>query len=128
MINEVTAGIKVSVETFYQPSHSNPSQLRYVFAYQILIENDSEYTVQLLRRHWYISDANGVQREVEGEGVVGETPTIAPGSKYQYTSGCDLSTDIGRMKGSYLMQKTINGEYFDVNIPDFLMVAPFKLN
>lgn len=128
MVNEVTAGINVSVETFYQPSHSNPAQLRYVFAYQIVIENDSDFTVQLLRRHWYINDANGVQREVEGEGVVGEQPIIAPGDKYEYISGCDLSTEIGTMKGTYLMQRTVSGESFLANIPSFLMVAPFKLN
>ena len=75
-LNKVTEGIKVSVETEYQAAYSSPSQYHYVFTYRITIENNSEYTIQLLRRHWYIHDAGFNQREVEGEGVVGQQPIL----------------------------------------------------
>ena len=84
IFTEVTAGIKVSVETFFQPTHSNPTQSHYVFAYRITIQNDSEYSIRLKRRHWYIVDSDNARREVEGEGVVGEQPHLAPGETYRY--------------------------------------------
>jgi ApaG protein len=128
MVTEITAGVKVSVETFFQPAHSDVLQSTYIFAYRISIENDSEYAIKLLRRHWHITDAYSFKREVEGEGVVGEQPVIEPGSKYQYVSGCDLKTEIGRMHGTYEMERQTDGRLFEVKIPMFEMVAPFKLN
>jgi ApaG protein len=125
---EVTAGIKVSVETFYQPSHSNAMQSLFVFAYRITIENASDHSVQLKRRHWFINDSNGTKSEVEGEGVVGNQPVLTPGETYTYVSGCNLTTEIGRMRGTYLMERVADKKTFSVNIPKFDMVAPAKLN
>ena len=128
MITEITHGVKVSVETFYQQEYSSPSQHHYVFTYKILIENFSAYTVQLLRRHWFIYDANGVLREVEGEGVVGQQPVLEPGQVHEYVSGCNLKTELGKMKGTYMMERVMDGDRFKVNIPEFVMAVPYKLN
>jgi len=128
MVTEVTNGIKVSVETEYQPEYSSPSQMHYVFTYRITIENGSEHTIQLLTRHWFIHDANSLVREVEGEGVVGQQPVIEPGQHHQYVSGCNLKSGIGKMYGTYLMEKILDGQQFRVIIPEFTMILPFRLN
>lgn len=128
MVTETTHNITISVETFYQPSHSNPMNEEFMFAYRITIFNDSDISVQLLRRHWFIWDSNNQVDEVEGEGVVGELPTIPPGKFHQYVSGCNLSTPIGKMKGNYLMVRTLDKKQFYVNIPEFIMIAPHILN
>jgi ApaG protein len=128
MVTTITDGVKVSVETQYQPEYSNPANDHYMFAYKINIENVGENTVQLLRRHWEIFDSNGEHREVEGEGVVGEQPVIEPGSSHEYISGCNLKTDMGTMKGEYQMIRTLDNTLFDVEIPQFDMVAPYRMN
>lgn len=128
MVTEITQGVKVSVETEYQPAYSSPSQYHYVFTYRITIENCSEYTIQLLRRHWFIHDAGFTQREVEGEGVVGQQPILEPGQSHQYVSGCNLKSGIGKMVGTYLMERVVDGTRMQVNIPEFTMVAPLRLN
>jgi ApaG protein len=128
MIAEVTQGVKVTVETEYQPSYSNPGQFHYVFTYRITIENQSEFTVQLLRRHWHIKDAGFESREVEGEGVVGQQPVLEPGQAHQYVSGCNLKSGMGKMGGTYLMERVMDGTQFYVAIPEFTMVAPVRLN
>ncbi len=124
----VTKGITVAVETNYLPHHSDPRENRYIFGYHIMIENGSQHTVQLLRRHWFITDAAAQLREVEGEGVVGEQPIIPPGERYEYASYCDLSTEIGKMRGNYLMSREEDELLFEVEIPEFKMIAPSKLN
>lgn len=124
----VTNGITVAVETKYLPHHSDPRSDRYVFGYHIMIENGSPNTVQLLRRHWYITNGVAQLREVEGEGVVGEQPILAPGERYEYASFCDLDTEIGKMHGNYLMCRHDDDLLFEVNIPEFKMVAPGILN
>jgi len=128
MVTEVTKGVKICVETEYQKDYSSPSQYHYVFTYRISIENNSDHTIQLLRRHWFIHDANGSVREVEGEGVVGKQPVLEPGQTHQYVSGSNLKSGIGKMYGTYLMEKVLDGTQFKVNIPEFTMVAPFRLN
>jgi ApaG protein len=128
MTTEITEGVKVTVVTEFQPEYSSPAQAHYVFTYKISIENCSEYTVQLLRRHWYIYDANGSQREVEGEGVVGQQPVLEPGETHEYISGCNLKTGIGKMKGTYLMERVVDGKHFKVRIPEFTMIVPYRLN
>ncbi|MEJ6981204.1 Co2+/Mg2+ efflux protein ApaG [Pedobacter sp. P351] len=128
MITKITDGVKISVETIYQPEYSNPANDHYMFAYRISIENLTEYSVQLMRRHWFIFDSNGTHREVEGEGVVGLQPVIDPGNFHEYVSGCNLKTDIGSMRGSYEMRRLVDNEEFEVKIPEFNMVAPYKLN
>ena len=99
MHTKITQGVKVSVETFYQTDYSRPDINEYNFAYRITIENLSENTVMLMRRHWHIYDSNGVWREVEGEGVIGQQPVIEPGQKHVYVSGCGLKSEIGKMHG-----------------------------
>ena len=128
MTTEVTEGIKISVDTAYEPSHSKPLKSVFLFSYKISIENCGSETVRLLRRHWHIFDANGEIEEVEGKGVVGEQPILDPGASHEYTSGCELSTEIGKMHGTYLMERISTGERFYVNIPEFVMVIPHALN
>ena len=128
MLTEITEGVRVTVETEYQPSYSSPSQYHYVFTYRITIENQSDFTIQLMRRHWHISDAGFAAREVEGEGVVGQQPVLEPGQVHQYVSGCNLKSGIGKMAGNYQMQRIVDGTRFSVNIPEFTMVAPLRMN
>lgn len=128
MVTQITKGIKVSVETEYQPSYSSPSQYHYVFTYRITIENQSEYTIQLLKRRWDIFDAGFNKREVAGDGVVGQQPVLEPGQLHQYVSGCNLKSGIGKMTGVYVMERVVDGLQLEVEIPSFTMVAPMRLN
>ena len=104
----ISEGVEVSVESFYQPDYSNPISAEFMFAYRITIENHNQFPVKLLRRHWHIFDSNGQNREVEGEGVVGIQPILNPGERYQYVSGCNLRTEMGKMYGTYLMENSNN--------------------
>lgn len=128
MVSEITKGIEVSVETEYQPEYSSPRQYHFVFTYRITIKNKSEYTIQLLRRHWHIHDSAFKNREVEGEGVVGQQPVLEPGQTHQYVSGCNLKSGLGKMYGTYLMERVLDGRRFKVKIPEFIMTAPYRLN
>lgn len=128
MVQQVTEGVSITVETFYQPAQSNPLSSEYLFAYRITIENLSTMPVKLLRRHWHIIDSNGSYREVEGEGVVGQQPIIEPGGNYQYVSAANLRSDMGKMYGSYQMENMYNKKLITVSIPEFQLVAPFKMN
>lgn len=128
MVTKITDGVKISVETIYQPEYSNPANEHFMFAYRINIENLTEYSVQLLNRHWMIFDSNGTKREVDGEGVVGLQPVIEPGNHHEYVSGCNLKTDMGSMKGFYEMIRIVDGQRFNVNIPEFQLITPYKLN
>jgi ApaG protein len=116
------------VETFYQPTQSNPLNSEYLFAYRITIENQTLYPVKLLSRHWHIIDSNGTHREVQGEGVVGRQPIIEPGDSYQYTSAAGLRSDIGKMYGTYLIENLFNKKKFTVLIPEFQLLVPAKMN
>ncbi len=124
----ITKGIRISVETFYQHEYSRPVEYKYIFAYRITIDNLSQHTIQLLRRKWYIFDSNGSVKEVEGDGVVGQQPILKPGESHQYISWCQLATDTGKMQGTYTMEKKDDGELFQVEIPAFRLIAPFKGN
>lgn len=128
MVSKLTEGVKISVETFYQVEYSNPLAGEFMFAYRITIENTNNFPIKLLRRHWYIFDSNGSHHEVEGEGVIGVQPVIQPGEKYQYISGCNLRSEMGRMHGTYLMENLHSRETFKVRIPFFEMIYPFKAN
>ncbi len=128
MVNTITEGVKVSVETLYQQEYSNPANEHFMFAYKVTIENMTGYAVQLMRRHWDIFDANGTRRQVEGEGVVGLQPVIEPGSQHEYVSGCNLKTEMGSMKGGYQMVRLMDNHEFSVKIPEFQLVVPYKLN
>lgn len=124
----LTEGVRISVEQFYQPDYSNPVQGEFMFAYRITIENNNPFPIQLLRRHWHIADSNTEHREVEGEGVIGVQPIIAPNERYQYISGCNLKSELGIMYGNYLMENLHSKKTFQVRIPVFQMEAPSKRN
>lgn len=118
-----TDGIVVRVSVSYLPEQSEPARGRWFWAYHIRIENESRRGVQLLTRHWIITDGRGARHSVEGEGVVGEKPMIAPGGSYDYVSGCPLATPTGTMQGSYRMVGE-DGTTFDVAVPRFQLLAP----
>ncbi|WP_326523519.1 Co2+/Mg2+ efflux protein ApaG [Sphingomonas sp.] len=118
-----TDGVTVRVSVSYLADQSEPQRGRWFWAYHIRIENASARTVQLLTRHWVITDGRGMRHSVEGEGVVGEQPVIAPGDSYDYVSGCPLATPTGAMQGSYRMVDE-SGESFEVAIPKFALMAP----
>ncbi len=128
MVSQISSGVTVTVETYYQSEYSNPQHNEFMFAYRITLHNSNEFAVKLLTRHWYIYDSNGSVREVEGEGVVGVQPVISPGQTYQYVSGCNLRSEIGRMHGTYLFEQVPGGKKFEVIIPSFQMMVPFKQN
>ncbi len=128
MVQQVTEGVNIMVEVFYQAAQSNPLNSEYLFAYRITIENLTVYPVKLLSRHWHIIDSNGTHREVEGDGVVGQQPIISPGDSYQYTSAANLHSDIGKMYGTYLVENLFNKRKIKVAIPQFHLIAPAKLN
>jgi ApaG protein len=128
MISAITNGIKVSVVTEYQPIYSQPSQGQYAFSYTIAIDNTTEITVKLISRRWNIFDSFGASYEVKGSGVIGLTPTIEPGERFEYTSGCNFATTIGRMRGVYLMQRVRDDKLFEIEIPEFILEVPWILN
>lgn len=119
----VTHEIEVAVEPTYLEEHSDPSDRRYVWAYTVEVRNRSACPVRLRARYWRITDANGRIEEVRGPGVVGEQPTIAPGSAFRYTSGCPLTTSSGIMAGEYEMEGD-DGARFTVAIPAFSLDVP----
>ena len=127
METTITKGVRISVEVGYQPTHPNAVS-NHVFAYRILIENKNNFSVQLLRRHWHIVYADGSKREVEGAGVIGKQPVLRPNAKHSYVSGCHLTTELGKMYGTYLMQNMNDDTQFRVTIPEFVMVVPHLLN
>lgn len=119
-----TRSIKITADPFFLDEKSQPEDNYYVWAYTIVIENTGEEIVQLLNRHWKITDALGRVQEVRGPGVVGEQPVLEPGDSFEYTSGTPLSTTTGIMVGSYEME-TISGEKFDVEVPAFSLDCPY---
>ena len=119
----ITDGVTVRVAVSYLPEQSQPAHGRWFWSYHIRIENGGDAPVQLLTRHWIISDGRGNRHEVEGEGVVGDQPVIDPGESYDYVSGCPLQTPTGSMEGSYGMIDA-DGDEFDVAIPRFPLLAP----
>ncbi len=118
-----TRSILVSVETTYLEENSKPGDAQYFWAYRVTIENQGGEAVQLLSRHWMITNARGELTEVKGPGVVGEQPLLKPGEQFVYTSGAPLNTPSGMMGGSYLME-TESGERFDIEIPTFSLDRP----
>lgn len=123
-----TYGIKVIVETEYIDVQSDPAGGQYFFAYRIQIKNNSDYTVQLMRRKWFITDVSFETREVEGEGVVGRQPVLQPGESHTYMSGCQLQSEIGKMWGYYTLERQITSDLIDVEIPIFELVVPWLKN
>ena len=128
MVSAITKGIQVSVETTYQPDFSNPQQHHYVFTYKVRIENKSSHTVQLLRRRWEIFDAAETRKIVEGDGVIGQQPILEPGESHTYVSGCNLKSGIGKMRGSFTLEKLRDGQLWEVVIPEFQLIATLFQN
>ena len=123
MYSSVTNSVRVTVKPLYLEEESDPERGRFFWAYAIEIGNEGSRSVQLLARHWRITDGNGQVEEVRGDGVVGEQPEINPGNSFSYTSGCPLSTPSGIMVGSYHMVGA-DGEIFSVDIPAFSLDLP----
>jgi ApaG protein len=123
MATTVTDGIRISVQATYLEDRSAPEEGSFAFAYQVTIANEGRRRVQLMRRHWIITDGNGEVREVEGPGVVGEQPVLDAGQAHQYTSGAVLTTPIGTMEGSYEMHEP-GGRVFKAAIPRFQLQKP----
>ncbi len=118
-----TDGVTVRVAVSFLSEQSEPERGRWFWAYHIRIENSGHQAVQLLTRHWIITDGRGARHTVEGEGVVGEKPLIEPGASYDYVSGCPLATPTGTMQGNYRMVD-VDGRHFDAEIPKFALIAP----
>jgi ApaG protein len=123
MYQAVTEHIHITVKPEFLDSQSQPENSKFIWAYTIIVENRSPETVTLLTRHWVITDGHGRTQNVRGDGVVGEQPTLRPGQRFEYTSGCPLSTPSGMMVGSYGMV-TSSGRPFDVTIPAFSLDSP----
>ncbi len=124
MYDRTTRSILVTAKPIYLENESEPDDGRFFWAYTISIENRGQETVQLLTRHWQITDALGNKQEVRGDGVIGEQPVLEPGESFEYTSGTPLTTPTGFMVGSYNMQNE-SGERFDIAIPAFSLDSPY---
>ena len=128
MINQITKGIKISVDTIYKGTNYRNGRLHHIFGYIITIENKSTETVKLTDRFWTIFDTLNNTEIVSGEGVVGQTPTLKPNDTYTYSSGCFLESNIGAMKGFYTMINLDTFEQFKVIIPTFQLTTKAILN
>ncbi|MEO9076540.1 MAG: Co2+/Mg2+ efflux protein ApaG [Gelidibacter sp.] len=128
MVQQVTSGIKISVETTFEGTFYKNYKVHFAFGYKVTIENQSKNAVQLHSRHWRILDALNNPEIIEGEGVIGKKPVLKPGEMHTYTSGCLLSSPFGAMQGHYNMINLTNSNKFKVYIPAFKLSAPFALN
>ena len=128
MTTALTNGIHISVDHQYEQRFSNPAQNLYMFSYRIEIENTNDFPIRLMRRFWRIVDTAMHHREVTGDGVIGKQPIIESGEHYTYKSACDFTTDTGRMTGFYEMKNLSTGAIFRVDIPEFMLMVPHKLN
>ncbi len=128
MSDTTTRGIRIQARAEFQPERSAPADRHFFFSYRIRIENVGAETAQLLTRRWVVTDDHGEVTLVEGEGVVGETPVLAPGEAFEYTSFCPLQTQVGTMQGAYGMQILPTGERFEANIEPFILVVPGAVN
>lgn len=124
--SQVTRDIRVTVRAFYLADQSEPERGHFVWAYRITITNEGRQAVQLLKRTWLITDAQGRTQRVHGDGVVGEQPLLEPGESFEYTSGTPLATPSGFMRGIYHMVVSATGEAFDVAIPTFSLDSPHQ--
>ena len=125
MYSETTKSIRVTVVPVFLDEHSSPEDAKYIWAYEVRIENLGDETVQLINRHWSITNSLGQTETVRGPGVVGEQPILKPGEYFEYTSGAPLSTPSGLMVGTYQMEDN-DGKVFDVSIPAFSLDSPHQ--
>src|SRR5579863_8610432 len=123
----VTQDVSVEVLSQYSAENSRPQQGEWLFEYTVRITNKGAETVQLISRHWIITDAAEDTREVKGPGVVGEQPVLAPGESFKYSSWCPLKTPMGTMRGTYRMVRA-NGEQFDIEIAPFALRARYTVH
>lgn len=123
----ITRHIRVHVTARYVPGQSQPFQNLWFFSYTVEITNEGPETVQLVSRHWIITDANSEIEEVRGQGVVGQQPVLEPGDSFEYTSQCRLKTSTGTMHGTYQML-TGDAEQFDVEIAPFVLSEPYTVH
>jgi len=121
----ITRNIRVRVQSQYDPSRSNPNHSQWFFLYTVNVTNEGSETVQLMSRHWIITDGMGKIEEVRGPGVVGKQPVLAPGESFEYTSGCPLTTPFGSMQGTYQMVNQA-AEKFDIEIAQFILTEPYS--
>jgi ApaG protein len=121
----ITRNIRVRVQSQYDPSRSNPNHSQWFFLYTVNVTNEGSETVQLMSRHWIITDGMGKIEEVRGPGVVGKQPVLAPGESFEYTSGCPLTTPFGSMQGTYQMINQA-AEKFDIEIAQFILTEPYS--
>lgn len=128
MVTQITQGIKISVHTSFEGTYYKNSTLHFAFAYEITIENHSKDVVQLMTRHWEISDSLNEVEIVEGEGVIGKKPVLKPSESHTYTSGCLLLSPFGAMCGYFNMINYSTTRNFRVIVPAFRLSAPFALN
>jgi ApaG protein len=124
----LTAGILIKVSTQYRADISLPEIPTHFFDYRIDIENRNSFPIQLMHRDWFIFDSLNATAHVSGDGVIGQQPIIEPGESFSYTSGCELKSEIGLMNGFYSCRNLETGELFKVDIPNFELASPFKLN
>ena len=127
MSDTTTRGIRIEVESFYVEERSEPQSSFYFFAYRVRISNAGKTTAQLISREWIITDSDGNEERVQGPGVVGEQPVLAPGANFEYTSFCPLRTSMGSMHGAYTMRLE-NGEMFEARIAPFTLAVPGVVN
>ncbi|MEM6299358.1 MAG: Co2+/Mg2+ efflux protein ApaG [Bacteroidota bacterium] len=123
----ITQGIRVSVFPKFLPEYSTPAKQHFVFSYQVLLENQSDAAVKLLKRRWHVIDGLGENQFVEGAGVVGEQPVLAPQGAFDYTSGVQLQSQMGKMYGNYIMQRLSDEVRFSIKIPEFILVTPDRM-
>lgn len=123
----VTENIRVEVMSQFAPKHSRPDHGEWVFQYTVRITNQGLDTVQLMSRHWIITDAADNVREVQGPGVVGQQPVLAPGDSHKYSSWCPLETPVGMMRGTYQMLRS-GGETFDIEVAPFALKARYSVH
>lgn len=128
VLTKITSGVRITVHPRFEENLSCASEESYVFSYHITMENQNNFPVKLLRRHWFIFDSQGIKREVEGAGVVGETPLIMPGEFFSYSSACDLRAPRGSMHGFYTMQRFGSEEILEIKVPLFNLEVPFSLS
>ncbi len=128
MSDTTTRGVRIQVRPRFIPEQSDPDNGQWLFAYHITIRNEGGETVQLISRHWVITDGEGKVEEVRGPGVVGYQPVLKPGEEFEYTSGCPLTTPVGTMHGEFNMVAQDSGEKFDAKIDPFRLAVPKALN
>ena len=125
---DILDNIKIDVKAFFLDNKSDIERSLYFFMYKVTISNQTNKTLQLLRRHWHIYDANGNIQTIKGEGVIGEQPVMIAGTSFQYNSFCPIKTEFGKMSGFYIFEEKGTGDLFKGIIPEFSLVVPTRIN